>query len=41
VIILDRVQAGEEVVVAGQEHLTDGAPVIVVSDGGGAEGDKR
>jgi HlyD family secretion protein len=41
VIVLDRVQAGEEVVVAGQEHLTDGAPVIVVSDGGGAEGDKR
>jgi membrane fusion protein (multidrug efflux system) len=41
VIVLDRVQAGEEVVVAGQEHLTDGAPVSVVSDGGGAEGDKR
>jgi membrane fusion protein (multidrug efflux system) len=41
VIVLDRVQEGEEVIVAGQEHLTDGAPVIVVSDGGGAEGDKR
>ena len=41
VIVLERVQEGEEVIVAGQEHLTDGASVIVVSDGGGAEGDQR
>ena len=41
VIVLDRVQEGEEVIVAGQEHLTDGAPVIVVRDGRGVEGDKR
>ena len=40
-VVLDNVQAGEEVIVAGQDHLTDGSPVIVIRDGGVTEGGKR
>jgi multidrug efflux pump subunit AcrA (membrane-fusion protein) len=40
-VVLDNVQEGEEVIVAGQDHLTDGSPVIVIRDGGVTEGGKR
>jgi len=41
VIVLEHLQEGEEVIVAGQEQVTDGVPVTVIGDGRRMEGRGR
>lgn len=41
VIVLEHLHEGEEVIVAGQEQVTDGAPVTVIGDGRRMEGRGR